>query len=326
MGIFPRRTDRRVFVSWVRYTSRSLSFATGMDAENWFIVPGARLGVLKYVPRFFVTFLRLCARRPASVFVMSPPYFAGLTVYLYCCLFRARYVLDAHTGAFDDPKWTRMMRLHRFLVQRAVFTIVTNNELALRVRDLGGKPIVLSDIPFSLPEAGYRVPAGQFNIVLVSTYASDEPIREVFEAVRGMEGAHVFVTGDSRRAPAELVAAKPDNVTLTGFLSENDYAGLLQSVDCFMVLTTRDFTMQRGGSEAITAGKPLITSNWPILREIFTSGTIHVDNSADAIRSAIQRVRDNQAYLTEGIVTLRRARKERFDAVREIIEGELSQQ
>lgn len=324
MGFLPTNKDRRAFVTWVRYTSRSASLAKGLNAENWFIVHGASLRLLKYIPRAIVTMTRLIRLHPASVFVMSPPYFAGLTVYVYCLLFRARFVIDAHTGAFDDPKWTWMMPLQAFLFRRAEYCIVTNHDLAERVKHYGGKPIVLSDIPFELPPADFPLDRSKFNVCLVSTYASDEPIPEVFDAVRPLSDVHVYVTGDSRKAGDALRAAKPDNVTLTGFLSETDYAGLLQSVDCLLVLTTRDFTMQRGGSEAITAAKPLITSDWPILREIFSSGTIHVDNSAGAIAEAIRAIQQNPAAYREGILTLRSHREARWKEAKAELERALS--
>jgi len=319
MGFLPTRPERRHFYSWVPYTSRSLSFATNLGAKNFFHVGGKSLGPFKYTVRTAQTLLELLRDRPAVVFAMSPPYFLGLTVYCYALFFRCRYVIDAHTGAFDDPKWTWMMPLNRFLMKRARFVVLTNDELAGRARAMGAQPVVLTDIPFTLQSATYPVEAEKFTIGFICTYASDEPILEVFDAVRNDENIHVYVTGNAKKANRETHDAKPNNVTLTGFLSEEKYAGLLQSVDCILVLTTRNFTMQRGGSEAITAGKPLITSDWPILKEQFSSGTIHVENSAAAIRIAIQETQANHETMRKGIESLRTIRQERWEAVLEIL-------
>ena len=37
--------------------------------------------------------------------VMSPPAIACLPVWLYSKLFGAKYIIDAHTAAFVDPRW-----------------------------------------------------------------------------------------------------------------------------------------------------------------------------------------------------------------------------
>jgi glycosyltransferase involved in cell wall biosynthesis len=60
-----------------------------------------------------------------------------------------------------------------------------------------------------------------------------------------------------------------------------------------MCLTTRDHTMQNGAAEALYLGTPIITSDWGVLREYFSRGTIHVDNSPAAIAAAVRRMMDD---------------------------------
>ena len=64
----------------------------------------------------------------------------------------------------------------------------------------------------------------------------------------------------------------PPNVTLTGFLSDEAYGGLVCGADVVMTLTTRDHTMLRGAYEAIYQGTPVIVSDWPLLREALRRG------------------------------------------------------
>src|SRR5439155_1727924 len=63
----------------------------------------------------------------------------------------------------------------------------------------------------------------------------------------------------------------------------------LRAADVVLVLTTHDHTMQRGGYEAMALGKPLVTSDWGILRETFSRGTIHVRNEPHAIAAGVRR-------------------------------------
>ena len=67
--------------------------------------------------------------------------------------------------------------------------------------------------------------------------------------------------------------------------------------------------MQRGGYEAVALGKPLITSHWPLLREVFGRGTIHVDNSSEAIASAIQTIQAEPPSWRREMVMLRQERE-----------------
>jgi glycosyltransferase involved in cell wall biosynthesis len=113
-------------------------------------------------------------------------------------------------------------------------------------------------------------------------------------------------------------------VTFTGYLSNEAYAGLLRGVSAILVLTTRDFTMQRGGSEAVTVGKPLITSDWPVLREIFCLGTVHVNNTAVGIQAGIEEVRRNYDRYMSEIGELKEVRERRWQAAKRELEGLLA--
>lgn len=324
MGFLPTRSGARVFISWVRHTTRSASLARGIGAENFFIDTGSSLGPLKYVPRALRTLRILVSLRPGAVFCMNPPYFLGMVAWLYCLLFRARFALDSHTAAFDQPEWVRIGSLHRFLVRRAAVSTVTNAELARRVESMGGRAVVVSDIPYEMPEGTYEVEADRFTVCFCCTYANDEPILEVFEAARKLPDVRVYVTGNDKKATDEIRRAKPENVTLTGYLSNEAYAGLLRGVSAILVLTTRNFTMQRGGSEAVTVGKPLITSDWPVLREIFSQGTVHVDNTANGIQAGIEELRRDYDRYKKDIVELQEIRRQRWRTAKHELESLLA--
>jgi glycosyltransferase involved in cell wall biosynthesis len=302
-----------VFISWTRYTTRSVSFAEAVGAEWVFFHQGQAWGPVKYLVRGWLTVLYLLRRRPRVVYAMNPPFFLPILAWLYCAMFGAKLVLDSHTAAFDSPKWTWLMGLHRFAARRAVVSTVTNAELARRVEAMGARALVVTDIPYTMPEGHYPLEPGQFHVVFVCTYASDEPVLEVMDAARGIEGLHIHVTGNSKKATPEMHARRPPNVTFTGFLSTEQYCGLLRGADAVLVLTTRDHTMQRGGSEAVTVGKPLITSNWQMLRDTFPLGTIHVDNSTGEIEAALRRVMAEAPALREGIAQLATQRQTRWN-------------
>ena len=104
----------------------------------------------------------------------------------------------------------------------------------------------------------------------------------------------------------------PSNARFTGWLSDEEYAALLGAANMVVTLTTHDHTMQRGGYEAMAAEKPLITSDWPLLRKTFSRGTLHVDNTAEGIAAAIRRASFEQTTLTTEMRQLRRERSAAF--------------
>lgn len=282
--------QRSLFLSWVSHSTRSASLGGALGAELHFVDAGRRLGVFKYLPRAWRSWRLLTQRRPELVICMNPPYFVALVAWAYCRRYRARMVLDSHTAAFDQPRWVWMLPLHRALARRAALSIVTNEGLAARVRRWGGEAEIVSDIPYTLPEGDFPLPADVFAVVFISTFAADEPLAEVLAAARELGDMRFFVTGNAAKADPALMAAKPANLEFTGFLSREAYAGLLRGASAIMALTTRNFTMQRGGSEAITAGRPLVTSDWPVLKQIFHRGALHVDNRAESIVRALREL------------------------------------
>ncbi|HLF25789.1 MAG TPA: glycosyltransferase [Anaerolineae bacterium] len=277
---------------------RSRVMAQQLGIESCFVhvrLPrGAWFAPLKYVLQAARTLLLLFRRRPQVVFVQSPPLFAVLCACLYCLLLRAHYIVDAHSAAFAGPWWTLPPRwLKSWLARRALTTIVTNDHLKQRVESLGGRALIVRDVPLRLHvERDYPLD-GAFNIALVNVFSPDEPLAEALAAVADLAEVHLYVTGKSNGKHAQLIAKAPANVRFTGFLPDDQYYGLLNSVHAVMCLTTRNHTMQRGACEALSLGKPIITSDWPVLREYFCKGTVHVPNTGAGVRAGVLKLRES---------------------------------
>src|SRR5207244_6120805 len=107
--------------------------------------------------------------------------------------------------------------------------------------------IIVRDVPvcFAAP-APIRL-NGSCNMTLVATFTRDEPIELFFHAAAQVPDVSFHVTGNYRRANPRVLREKPDNVRLTGFLSDQEYVGLLLASDAVIALTTVDYTMQRAG-------------------------------------------------------------------------------
>jgi glycosyltransferase involved in cell wall biosynthesis len=160
--------------------------------------------------------------------------------------------------------------------------------------------MILHDIPTTFPMDEPYPMNGDFNITVVNTFSFDEPLDAVLDAAREMKGVRFYITGKVSRADPSLLNRVPANVRFTDFLSTEKYYSLMHTSQAVMCLTKRNHTMQRGACEALSMGKPIITSRWPLLQEYFSKGTVHVDNTSSEIRSAVYEMQAHyDRYLSE---------------------------
>lgn len=263
---------------------------------------GAWVAPFKYGVQALKTLRLLFHKRPKIVFVQSPPGLAVLVVYLYTALTGGRYLVDAHSAALLLPYWTRPRWLYRLLAQKALTTMVTNEHFQQMIAEWGGHALVLRDIPANFPPAAPLALNGKFHITVVNTFSPDEPLEQVLEAAAGLGDVQFHVTGRPRNG--QPMPPAPANVHFTGFLPTEQYYALLRGSHAVMCLTTRNHTMQRGACEALSLGKPIITSDWPLLRDYFHRGTVHVDNSSEGIRQGVGMLQENYEQYAAGIQAL----------------------
>ena len=318
----PRVLERALFLVWTPRSrgSRSRALAGQLGIDVRYVSTTARRGIaaamLKYPVQTLITIALLVKERPRVILVQSPPTIAPLLVAVYAATTGARFVVDAHSDAMLSPVWTRPRSLYRLLARRALATIVTNEHFADTIRAWGGRALVLQDIPTSFPDGSFGVD-GEFNLAVVNTFASDEPLDAVLAAADELEGVTFYITGDTSDAQESVTSHAPRNVKFTGFLPEDRYYGLLRSSNAVMCLTTRDHTMQRGACEALSLGKPIITSDWPLLNDYFSMGTVHVDNTVAGIRAGVLQMRHGLDSYEKDIVKLQRRQQDEWESAQE---------
>jgi glycosyltransferase involved in cell wall biosynthesis len=292
---------------------RSQVFAREIGVEIRFVTSTRRRGAItapaRYASMWIKTMRLLSSRRPRLVFVQSPPTFAVLAVWWYCSRSDARFVVDAHSAAMLARYWTRPASLYRQVARRALATIVTNEHFARRIRQDGGRALVIPDIPTSFP-IGDPYPIGDgFHVMVVSSFAPDEPLPAIVSAARELDDVVFHVTGDPRRPGAPARDRLPENVRMTGFLPDPAYYALMSGSHAVMCLTTRDHTMQRGACEALWVGTPIVTSRWPLLQQYFNEGTVHVGSTAEEIRDGVRAMIRHHARYARQIEHLRSDRR-----------------
>ena len=275
----------------------------------------------KYLVQWYRTARILRCERPDTIFVMTPPLFAALPALWYAWRHDARIVIDAHTCAFVLPRWKRLRAAQLAICRRACTTFVTNDHLARLIESAGGHATVVPDVPivFAHPIPYSRSPA--FTIAVVCSFDGDEPTDAIFEAAGRLTDVRFVVTGDSSSLSNAARQSIPTNVVLAGFLSTEEYGGLLSSADAVLDLTTLDHTMLRGAYEAVYQGRPVIVSDWPLLRREFPIGALHVDNSVESIVAAVRHLQARYDALRREAGELREVKRSRWQRVRAEIIG-----
>lgn len=305
-----KRNANLVFISWAPYCSRSDSIARRLGGTSYMIyspIWGSRYSTIlfKYVSQSWKTLRVLFRERPAVVFVMTPPVIACFPVWLYAKCARISYMIDAHTSTFVDPPWRSILFLQRFCSRHAITTMVTNDYLANIVRSWGCEVRIMPDVPVCFAEPNPIALKGDFKMTLVSSFTRDEPVELFLQAAGRSPNVQFYVTGDVKDADRNLLRRKPSNVEFTGYLPDSQYVGLLMASDAVLSLTTVDHTMQRGAYEAVYLGKPVVTSNFEVLRKSFEKGAVHVDNTVDDIVRGISKMRENISQYRDEVHQLR---------------------
>ncbi len=302
-----------VFLKWFPYDKRNEAISQSIGARCLFIHSLKKKtwinAPLRYVLQFIRTFVQLWKEKPQTIFVTNPPIFAAATVAMYCATCNGRFVIDSHGGVFNH-KWKFAEPLHRLLVRKALLNIVTNRSFEAIYKGWGGKTFIINDLVFDIPKQNEVMLSKRFNVMVVCSFDPDEPVEEIIAAATELPEVSFYVTGNYRRASRDLTIGKPDNLILTGFVPDQDYFDMLHSCNAVMVLVTQGNTMQQGAYEAVSVKKPMILSDWEILRETYPEGAIFVNNSKDSIKDGVLNLVSNYKAYCEQMEILYERRKQ----------------
>lgn len=251
---------------------------------------------VRYPISIYKTFQIIAREKPEVVAVQNPSLILAITALIYRKLFGFILVIDAHNAGikpFEGKKWWANL-LARLAIRGADLTIVTNDLLADYVKEIGGTAAILPDpIPeLTCDKSMQKSKNVQYtDVVCISSWADDEPYLEVIKAASILPpNFRIHLTGKSDGKEKQYNGSFPENIILTGFLSDKDYIALLCNADLTIVLTTRDDCMVCGAYESIAVCKPLILSDTPVLRSYFSDHAYYTDNYADAIADKIMHV------------------------------------
>lgn len=279
------------------------------------------------------TIALLLAKKPKIVFCQNPSIVLNSLLCVLKFIFRFYLISDRHSNFKPqtknswNPKWALFHLLSKFTIKQSDLMIVTNQFLQSYIIESGGRSEILEDkIPDLFPSEEASL-SGNVNIVFVSTFSYDEPIEEVIEAARLLPNDyHIHITGNYKKYSnlKHIQEIRPNNVNLTGFLSEADYLNLLSSADIIMVITDQEHTLTCGAYEAVALGKPMVLGNTDTIKNYFSMGAVYTPLTPKDISNNILICANNKASLKNDVVALSDMLhtnwKHRFEHLRTVID------
>jgi len=307
------------FLAWTPIEGRSAEIAAALGGEAH-VVYDRRLVhrsvvPLRYFLSSFVTLAYLIRRRPRAVIVTNPPLLPGLISWAYCTLHKSPIVLDTHPGGFGaqgDRVSQRLQLAHRWLARRVSASMVTDEHWVKKLAEWGAEALVIHEAPPIWSVGPARAPGKRPVVLFVGTFGGDEPIDVVFDAARSCPELDIWVTGDPRRCPPELLQRVPENVRLTGFLAMPEYASAMQDADLVLTLSTEPTSVMRAAYEAVYVGRPLVLSDSPGLRTLFPYA-VAVPNTSEGIARGLRHAIAEHERLRAATEPARDLQQRRWD-------------
>jgi len=303
-----------VFVTWT-LTRRPIGVAAAVGGSVFAPLCGRETWpvAIRYMLQALHTVARVVRERPDAVLVTDPPFVSGLVLVPLGRALGFSLWCDAHSGAFNDPRWARFERANAWLMRHCDGVIVTNRRLAARVEEAGARPLLLN---WGVEEPVERRPERAF-LIAPFTYGFDEPVQELLAAARLVPQVTIVLTG---RAPDELRRATPANCIFTGWLSREDYEERLRSARGLIALTTREDTMQLSAQEGLQHGLPMVVSGTRLLRDFFSAGGVVVADShrPEQLAAALRELWEDHDELSRAMLV---AREEIYDRCRVEVDG-----
>ncbi len=275
-----------IWLTW-EHQRRNIGISSALNWQLYEIALN-KSPLYRYLYSSVRTLLILLREKPEVVIVQNPSIVLAVLASLLKPIMSYKLVMDAHNAGIypseGENRW--LMILAKWLQKQADLVVVTNEELKKVVEDNGGRGFILPD---RLPDAHETKPYvldGKFRVAFICTYAADEPYDSVFEAARMLpEDIIIYVTGKYQSVVD--TTCLPGNVRLLGFVPDDEFWALLNSVDYIMDLTTREGCLVCGAYEGVSLRKPLILSDTKAIREYFYKGTVYVKPNAESIYNGI---------------------------------------
>jgi glycosyltransferase involved in cell wall biosynthesis len=251
-------------------------------------------GLLRHVVGTMRTFGFLANHRPHTIWYQYS-FMLGVALAVYRHGVRRRptkLIADVHTKALRRDggpllRWC-ILPLRRWALRSCSMVLVTNpNNAAHASAVLGVQAVILPD-PLPIWEALAEPNRRERTVVFVCSFAADEPTELIVEVAHRLAGtALCMATGNPDRLPPDMRERLERVVSLTGFLTDEEYVKLLATAGATVVLTTEPACLPCGAYEAIALRHRPVLLLDPHAEALFGELAIFSEQKADNLTAAI---------------------------------------
>jgi glycosyltransferase involved in cell wall biosynthesis len=288
-----------IWITW-EHQIRNRSMAKNLGIPLFEIIyKGNRLK--RYVLCLQETFNIFIKNKPRTIIAQNPSIVLTCFMFLLRAFFHFKFISDAHyfgVIAFNN-NWI-FQRLLDFCNKSADVVIVTNNDQAEYIKNLGGNPFICED---PLPDLDKYVSSEEEDksIFLICSFEIDEPYEEAFLAAEELskDGYVMRVSGNYKRV--DIDTERYPHVCFLGFVPEADFYMYLYQACLVLDLTENEDCLVCGAYEAMAANKPMVLSDTRALRGYFKGGAIFTENKSEGIAKNIKIAYNDRKRLKEEI-------------------------
>ncbi len=285
-----------LMLTWRKECFRSSATGLALAIPVHYIWPtpsrGPRLGTLGTVMRYLASiresFSVIRREKPDIVVVHNLPAFLLITAMAARVVNRHQIVLDFHSGALTNPVWSKFLPLYRRAIRAAPFTLAHNPYDGRTIAQMGGRPCHMICLPRDIPGHAPQPARQPAQIMIVCSFAEDEPIKIMFDAAKACPDLQFGMTGNFAKrglSPADA----PDNVTLWGFMDRSDYFREMAQSMAVVTLSDRPDIMQMAIHEAVSLGVPVITNRSDTTQPVLEKAGVFCDLTSDSLAVAIRQ-------------------------------------
>jgi len=304
-----------LFIVWNPFQRRSETLANIFHLDPRYIhfaweERGKILKVLSYIPKFFLTLGVLFKHKPRHLFIQIAPTPLLYTAALYKLFSGCKIISDCHNTMIYDDHWIKWP-LAKTLLRWSDMTLVHNSDVKEIADHLHISTYILRDpLPLIKVDEEITEVAGlsildQSYVIIPCGVGADEPLQELFGAIRMVPDILFVMTWFKEKLPSDLRTQSPENLLFTGFLPEKEFNALFSHATATLVLSNREGTQPSGAAEAISLGIPLIVSRLNTTQRLYKDAPIYVDNNEASISDGVAKAIENSAAMSESIEGLR---------------------
>ncbi|MBO0589175.1 hypothetical protein [Sporosarcina sp. E16_8] len=329
-----------LFIVWTKYQSRAESLAIDFDEKlNGVEIvyrenpPANKIKkVFMYLKYFYLDFKQIKAGSYKSVFVQTPPSYALAAPLFVRRFFKKdlKVISDCHNALTREP-WLSTMGNQKMLEKcdsillhnEVVFEKVINEKTFPTVDQK--RILILEDktpFTFKIERKAEFLDVKKPYVFFPASFNHDEPILEVIKAAELLAEVHFVMTGNPKKLEKNFNIAEsdiPSNMTLSGWLTIEEYKYILQEADVLIGLTLFDDIQMSVSNEGLGAEKAMVLSNKKALKNIYLDGAFYTENEAKDISKTITLALENKEVLEMKIKKVKEIKEKRYEKQLELV-------